>query len=771
MPDPIAPSEANTDLESRKDADPQPERSQFWLGEITAAKKRDERWWKRAQKVVARFRDEREDDDDRGERRANILWSNTEILKAALFGGVDAPDVRRRFPKKGKDERASRTAAIVMERSLSYCQDAYDADSAIECAVEDMLLPGRGNVWVVYDAEIEPVEDDDEGDDAQAPPSPMRGLGDNGGPSIEQITEQSVRLEHVYWQDFLCSAGRKWVDVWWVSRRHLYSKDELKKFWPKHFDKIPLGATIEGSQDGNDKEDDTFKRAAVWEIWDKSKKRRIYVAEGYELVLQSDDDPYRLRPFFPCPEPLYGVKTTSSLQPIPEYTLYQDQATELDLITTRLYRLVDALKRRGVYDSSADGPEGQLSRLATAGDNEFLPYKGIAVLMEKGGLKNVFQTEDLAPIIAVVAQLYQQRAMLVQTIYEVTGISDVLRGASNPNETATAQKIKGQFGSLRLTKRQNEVHGFVRDAYRLKAEIMAEHFTREKLVEMTGIDMPLKAEIQQAQMLLQQVQRAQQAPAMPPPQPGQMPGMQSPMPLPGGVQLPPTPPPMPSPAAIKQAEMVAKQVAWEDVAAILRSDERRGYKIDIETAETAKIDDAEEKQARIEFVTSIQGFLQNTLPAALGMPEVMPLVRELTLFGTKAFKIGRTMEETIEDVFDKLEQAAVQRAQQGPPPDPKAEAEAAKAKAIVENAQAKTEAIKTKTMADVQIAQMKAQADGQSAQVDNAAKGREIQNSERQAELDAFKTEQEIQQSRRSAQLSDLERIQKMVQPQERSVQ
>src|SRR5262249_3116951 len=158
-----------------------------------------------------------------------------------------------------------------------------------------------------------------------------------------------------------------------------------------------------------------FQRARVWEIWDKSKKQRIYVAEGYSAELAREEDPYELADFFPTVEPLYGVKTTSTLIPIPEYTLYQDQAQELDLITTRLSRLINNLKRRGVYDASSDGSDQQLAQLAFADDDQFLPYRGFAALMEKGGLKNVFQTEDLQPTIAVVAQLFQQRAQLVQT--------------------------------------------------------------------------------------------------------------------------------------------------------------------------------------------------------------------------------------------------------------------------------------------------------------------------------------------------------------------
>lgn len=645
-------------VDRRDEVDDKPQLSKFWLGEITAAGKRDDAWLKRAKKVVERFRDERAL-ENRAEKRANILWSNTEILKAALFQGVGNPDVRRRFPKKGRDDRAARTAALALERGLSYCADAYDADSPLENAVEDCLLPGRGQCWMVYDADVEE----------------------------EDITRQEVRIDYVYYEDFRHSAGRTWHDVWWVARRHHYSRDELKQFFPKHANKIKLDVQIAGHETKKKDEDDTFKRAAVWEIWDKSKKERIYVAEGYPEVLRKDEDPYRLERFFPCPEPLYAVKTTQSLTPIPEYTLYRDQAQELDTITTRLWKLVDALRRRGVYDAGADGAENQLANLAHAGDNQFIPYRGFSALMEKGGLKNVFQTEDLAPIIAVVQALYEQRSTLIQTIYEITGISDVIRGATDPNETATAQRIKGQFGSLRLQKRQQMVHRFIRDLFRMKAEIIAEHFQREKIVEMTGLDMPLEAEKQQAQQLLamaaqqaqqaqQQQQQAAQAAQMaqqggqPQGGPPQLQAQQQPSP---GALVPQRPMPQIPPEMLEEAQRIVKAPSWEEISDILRSDDRRGYKIDIETDATNRLNADDEKQQRIEFLGTMQQFMQASIPMVMQMPNMAPLVKETAMFTMRAFKIGRTMEEAFEEAFDQLANQPAPQQQVDPEQEAKAE--------------------------------------------------------------------------------------------------
>lgn len=719
-----APSEKT---ELRAEAEDKPESAKFWLGELEAAGKRDRPWIERARKVVERYRDERRDANGT-EKRANILWSNTEILKSALFQRLGNPDVRRRFPKRGKDEKNTKQAALVMERGASYSNEAYDCETQVEACVEDMILPGRGVAWVVYDADVRANEETGQ----------------------EEIARQTVKDEHVFWEDYRCSAGRKDSDVWWKARRHYYSRDELRDYFPKHADKVKLNAQLTGSNSDGNGDDDTFKRAAVWEIWDKSKRQRIYIAEDYPLILKKDDDPYRLVEFFPCPEPLYGVKTTSSLEPIPEFTLYQDQANELDVIATRLCLLIEALKRRGVYDAGLEGADGQLSQLAMAGDNVFLPFKGMAGLMEKGGLKQVFQSEDLAPIVTAIEGLYKRAASLIQTIYEVTGISDVIRGAEAAGETATEVRIKGQFGSMRLQKRQRRVQRFIRDLTRIKTEIIAEHFTREQLQEMVGLDMPLLAEKQAAQQQLQafeqqakmaaqmqqQAQMAQQAP--PGAQGSQPPGLMGhnggpPMMGAGGPPMGMQPPPPPDPEKIKELQEIIKLPAWEDISAILRSDQRRGYKVDVETDQTAQVDEQEEKNSRIEFLTTITSLIEKAIPMAMQLPAMRPLIRESVQFAVKAFKAGRPLEEAFEEAFEQLAKM--------PPPqnqgDPLAEAQAEKVKT-------ETKLLVDKHQQDKQTAQIDLAATQQSTQADVALKTLDVQAKQQDMQIKAQSAEADM---------------------------
>ena len=481
-----------------------PKSARYWHNQIDASCKREATWRKRAEAVVCRYLDERDRDDVDVERRINILWSNTEVLKSVLFAQLGQPDVRRTFPQPGKANKIARTAALVMERSLVACANRYDVSAEVEDAVTDYLLAGRGQCWIEYEAEI---------------------VGEEGA---ETVGYQQVKICHVPWDEWTHGPGKKWRQVPWVGRQHLFTKDDFKAQFPDidpDKQKIPFNFTLkEGEGRSEDQGAGDFKRAKLWEIWDRISMTRIYIADGYDWEIERIPDPYRLEGFFPCPKPIYGVKTPDRLIPQPEYCQYQDQAAELDRINQRIYVLVETLKYCGIYDGSADD---ELSAVGKLEDGQFIPFKNMAALADGGGLAKAFQVRDLAPIAAAVQQLAQRAVSLIQSIYEVTGISDVIRGATDPSETLGAQKLKARFGSQRMQKRQKEVQQFVRDLYRMKAEIIAEHFEREQLQQMTGILLPLEAERtaakqrlamaeQMKQMQVQQAKMAQQQVQQPP---------------------------------------------------------------------------------------------------------------------------------------------------------------------------------------------------------------------------------------------------------------
>jgi len=447
----------------------------YWQQQLDQASQYERDWRERGRSIVGRYRDERQGVTIAGSltRRFNILWSNTETLKSALFARMAKPDVRRRFHDPNP---AGRQVAILLERALQYELDTSRADIPIGSALEDYLLPGRGAVWVVYEPvlvteKVTVTVEDADGEE----------IAQQSEEEVERLGDQRCRFEYVHWEDYRESPSRRSEDAIWRARRHLFTRDDLISRGFENAEDIPLNWMPETNQYN---ENELYNRAEVWEIWDKVKRKRLYIATGYRDVLAEDDDPYNLEGFYPCPTPLIAVSTTDTSIPVPEYTLYQDQAEELDRLTTRITFLIEGLKRRGVYDASV--PE--LAHLANAGDNEFVPSENFASLSQRGGLAASFQTEPIGEIASVVNGLYQQRNSVLQIIYEVTGISDIMRGSTRASETATAQNLKARFGSMRLRRRQDDIQRYIRDLFRIKAELISENYEPDILQRMTNLE-------------------------------------------------------------------------------------------------------------------------------------------------------------------------------------------------------------------------------------------------------------------------------------------
>jgi hypothetical protein len=456
----------------------------FWQDELLKARRRSSEWRIRAGETVQTYRGETDDDLE----VFNILWSNTETLKGAIYSHTPSPDVTRRFLE---DDKAGNTMAMVMERALTYCQGirGHDFDEAMEMARDDCLLTGRGVVRVRYKVTTEDIEVE------------VEGLGPEGLPIVKKGTEEEkvweeVFIEHVPWRDFEHSFGKRWTpDVWWEAFARDMTRDELvEKFGDAGRD-IPLNGEMKAEAWENWVDSDArsaglfdwYDResyARVWEVWDSRAEKVIWVSEANPEIIEIEDDPYGLVGFFPCPSPLYAIKTSDTLVPIPEYTQYQYQAEELNIITRRLSRLTDALKVRAVGDAELE----VLERLFDGEENEIILDEDYAKIQAQGGLEGALSWVPITIIADVIGKLSSRRDEVREEIYEITGISDILRGQSDPRETATAVKTKGRFGTLRIQQRQKAIQKFARDGLRLMGELIGELFDENTLILMAGVE-------------------------------------------------------------------------------------------------------------------------------------------------------------------------------------------------------------------------------------------------------------------------------------------
>ncbi len=495
-------------IEERKDLGEDPsDVVRFWLQQLRLAEREDRQWIKRGRKIVKRYRDERALTGKQG-ARFNILWANVETLKPILYGRTPKPDVERRH--KNNDATA-RVGAEILERALAYEDDLDEFSEVMEAVVEDRLLPGRGVARVYYEAEFGDPEEDPDGE-------PDEETGDR--PTFRPVTSERAPVRYVFWEDYRESPARNHKEVWWKAYRTYMTRDELKaRFGAKTGAAVTLDYSPKGiGEDGLDgPQADAFKKAEVWEIWDGKKHEAVWIAKSYkDKPLDTKDDPLQLPGFFPSPRPLSATTTNETLVPVADFAEYQDQAVELDILTARIDKLQSALKVAGIYPGSEKATITQL--VDESAENKLIPVENWAAFMDKGGLSNMIVWLPIEQIAKVLISLYEARDKVLQTLYQITGMADILRGETNPNETLGAQQLKSQFATRRISKAQKSVARFARDLMRLRGFVIATHFSHETLAEMTGLPEPL--------------------PALPPMPPMQIPAPPQAPPQPGGNVVP-----------------------------------------------------------------------------------------------------------------------------------------------------------------------------------------------------------------------------------------
>lgn len=446
----------------------------YWHAQLEAAQKTFQKWEDRGNKVIKRYRDER-DATESTRKRFNILWSNVQVLTPSLYGRAAKPEVSRRNMDR---DIVGRVAATMLERVIEYEVEQFeDFDHAMRAAVEDRLLPGRGTVWMRYDPTIVADEQTEE-KQISSEAEPEAGS--------ERVDEAHSPVDYVYWLDFLHSPARTWDEVWWVARWVYMTKEEGTERFGDVFKNVPIESdeSTKDWQNSQQRKASLDKKAKVAEIWDKRTGRVCWVAKGYPQALDEVDDPLGLEGFFPCPKPLLATTTTGSLIPVPDYCEYQDQAEELDSITNRIAMLVKAVKAVGVFNAEYK----ELARMLNEGyDNKLFPVTAWAALAEKGGLSGAVDMLDITVVLKALNELYLARDQTKTVIYETMGLSDILRGSSNASETLGAQQIKAQMGSLRLRVSQGDVARFASDIFKLKSQIVCKFYPPELMVKMSGI--------------------------------------------------------------------------------------------------------------------------------------------------------------------------------------------------------------------------------------------------------------------------------------------
>ena len=667
---------------------------QKYLNVVSQYDNEFKKWEARAEKIVKRYRDDNRSQHTNETAKFNILWSNVQTLIPAVYAKLPKAVAERRF---GDNDPVGRVASELIERALDYEIEHYpDFRATMRYAVEDRFLGGRGSAWVRYEPHVRTLDVPEDGlqvteDIDNEPAETLEGAENPENQDYtagetepqEEIEYECAPTDYVHWKDFGHSVARTWEEVTCVWRWVYMTREALtERFGEKMSKKIPLDSGPETLKSyGQSNKERT--RAKVCELWDKETGKVYWFTKNYNELIDERDDPLELEGFFPCSKPLYSTTTSDTLIPVPDFVLYQDQANELDILSDRIDGLVKALRIRGVYDAS----QPALQRLLTEGDNNTLiPVDKWMAFSEKGGLKGAIDILPIDELANALLNCYRARTEIKAQIYEITGISDIIRGASAASETATAQQIKGQYAGLRLRSMQEEVALFASELIRLKAQVICNKFQPQTIMLYAAAGQMSQPD---QQMIPQAMQLMQDKPL-------------------------------------------------------------RNFRIEVDADSLVQIDEQQNKKDRVEFLTAFGGFMREALPVGQQSPELVPMLVELIKFGIGGFKQAKPIEGVLDVALEQMKQKQAGPQEQKPDPEmmkmqAQQQSDQMRLQTDTQAAQAKMQAemqmTQAKTQAEMQIEQMKMQYAGQleqqKLQFEGQLKNMEMQAAKERTELEA----------------------------------
>jgi hypothetical protein len=407
---------------------------------------------------------------NRGDRQYQMLWANLEVQRPSIYSRPPTPVVTSKF----KDRKPlPRKAADILERALVADVENDNLHDTMMLERDDLVMAARAVPWLRI---------------------------------VERDGLEVPSAVHISRKDFRCDPARKWSEVQWVARQVWLTKGEVKA----RFGDVPEDMNFQERPEDRDKrsKDRGVRKVSIWEMWHKPSKKCLWVSDGVKDVLEERDPPLDLTGFFPCPRPAYATLQRNSLTPVPDAVYYRDQLNEINDLTARIADLQQGLRMVGFYASgNPDIADAVETAFKTVNARMLVPISTFAAMSD------AVMMWPVTDVVNALQGCMEVRRQVVQDVYEITGISDIMRGSTEADETLGAQQLKSQYGSIRIKEKQGELVRLARDIIRMKAEIMCENVAIEDLLLMAQVDdIPTDAKIaEQAQQIqMQAMQQGQQ---------------------------------------------------------------------------------------------------------------------------------------------------------------------------------------------------------------------------------------------------------------------
>jgi hypothetical protein len=608
-----------------------------WLALIAHAEKAFGDWQRKSDTIDKLFGNLDRLSKDTRDREFQLFWANIQVLGPSIYSRPPVPVIVPRF----KDRRPiPRVASELLERATTVGFEMEDIDSVMRLVRDDLCVVARGSIWLRYEAK-----------------------------SKDDNLTQKVCVEHADRKDFLHDPSRNWKEVDWVAKRSWMTKREMRRRFYSTSGKAYQEASFDIQREDRDNGAAGKRtKAGVWELWSKSQDKVVWVTYGVAVVLDEDKPHLSLEGFFPCPRPAYGTTQRRSLVPLPDMIFYKDQLEEINELTARIAALTDSVKVRGFYPAGSGeiGDAVQTALKSTSNNQVLVPISNWAAFGGgQGGDPIVWLPLEM--IMNTIVQLVSLRRQLIEDVYQITGLSDIMRGASDPNETLGAQELKSQYGSVRVRDRQQELVRIARDTTRIMSEIMAENFQSKTLLDMSQMEISTDADVKKQKNAIEdkikqtarEIEDAQSNPetvalAQQQPEKAQELLQQAQQQM---------------QQAQGEVEALDDTVTIEKVMKFLRDERIRPFVLDIETDSTIQPNEDAEKRRRTEFSQALAGVIAQVAPLVSAQPAAAGFAGQLIKFTLAPFRAGREMEAAVDEFVEQMQQQSGQPQEEQPDPN------------------------------------------------------------------------------------------------------
>jgi hypothetical protein len=609
--------------------------AKYWCDQLTAAEDRRKIFFGQAKESIALYRglDKIATLGD-VERKLNVWWYLVNTLLPAYYSSTPKAESNLRKRVGGIQYQL---ASVCLERNVQYCiEENFDFPLVGYNSAQHLLLTGQAVLWARFKAEFTnnlekfSVLRDEQGqlvdvngnpyDQEEADEIQETATGADVQRFVENKTDEKAILDVLQYNDYLTSDGRNESEIEWRSRRAFLSReDALELFGKDTAKKLKYDAYPEAIKRNQLKTPDKVDgKAELFEVYCEASGKVYWIQKrGDKSVLEEGQPPIKFEGFYPC-SVITATTDPDTTIPVSDYTHCKDMILEVERLTTRIASVTQAIRSNGLYDATLGVQVEQL----LVGDLKMIPVANWPAYKGRGGLANGVEMMQIEGYINALNTLVQARQQAQQQLYETTKASDLLRGVSNPDKTATANRLENAWSSLGLIVRQNQFAAFISDGLQKLSTIIAEKFEPERILEIADADSLVYPLIQQEEG----VDPQQQAEAM-------------------------------------KAEIIR----------VLQDEDERCYRITVTSDSLVALDERQERADAVDLIQSAGSFFQQMDALIEKYPPLTSFAMQLQSYVMKFYKGGKELDgiyqKALADVAGLIQQKTQQASQQ--PPDPK----------------------------------------------------------------------------------------------------